>query len=76
MNQKQKNSMFKLFLVTNSFLLSTFSFSFKNRSLLKPQHDQGQSANPDWKVFVLQNMDATQLYKAVVCCALFSADFH
>lgn len=54
-------------------LISVFSFSFKNRPL-KPQHDQGESTNPDWRVFVLQNMDATQLYKAVVCCALFSAD--
>ncbi|XP_020626407.1 Hermansky-Pudlak syndrome 3 protein-like [Orbicella faveolata] len=44
---------------------SVFSFSFKHRSL-KPQHDQGESASPDWRVFVLQNMDATQLYKAVM----------
>lgn len=42
---------------------------------MKPQHDQGQSVSPDWRVFVLQNMDATQLYKAVVCSALLSADF-
>ena len=48
---------------------SFFSFSFKGRHL-KPQRDQGESANPDWRVFVLQNMDATQLYKAVVCHAL------
>ena len=48
-----------------------FSFSFKNRQP-KPQHDQGVDSNsPDWRVFVLQNMEATQLYKAVVCCAMF-----
>ena len=48
--------------------VSEFS-SFRSR-LPKPQQEQGDSSKPDWTVYVLQNMESTQLYKAVVCDVL------
>lgn len=44
---------------------SLFKASFKSKPS-RPLNEQGDSKNPDWTVYVLQNMDPIQLYKAVM----------